>query len=140
MFEKEFAILGIEKTRDENEIRAAYRVKLQNTNPEDKPEEFKMLRAAYEEALKYARNGEEEQEQDERVIYTNGLTNNCVIDWMSRVIDVSETIEERNSVEKWTELLKDEACNAFDTYKEAGNRTTHLIGMINGSLKMKAAV
>lgn len=120
MFEKEFAILGIEKTRDENEIRAAYRVKLQNTNPEDKPEEFKMLRAAYEEALKYARNGEEEQEQDERVIYTNGLTNNCVIDWMSRVIDVSETIEERNSVEKWTELLRDEACNAFDTYKEAG--------------------
>ena len=47
-------ILGIEPTRDKKEITRAYREKLAVTNPEDKPEEFKELRNAYEEALKYA--------------------------------------------------------------------------------------
>ena len=48
-------ILGIEPTKDKKEITAAYRAKLSDTNPEDKPEEFKKLRNAYEEALKYAK-------------------------------------------------------------------------------------
>ena len=47
-------ILGIEPTKDKKKITRAYREKLVNTNPEEKPEEFKELRNAYEEALKYA--------------------------------------------------------------------------------------
>ena len=47
-------ILGIEPTKDKKAITAAYRQKLRQTNPEDKPEEFKALRAAYEEALALA--------------------------------------------------------------------------------------
>ena len=45
-----FGILGIEETRDEDEIRAAYRKLLLAANPEDDAEGFKRLRRAYEEA------------------------------------------------------------------------------------------
>ena len=47
-----FAILGIDKTKDEETIRNAYRELLQNTHPEENPEGFKRLREAYEGALK----------------------------------------------------------------------------------------
>ena len=47
-------ILGIEPTKDKTAITNAYRNKLRQTNPEDKPEEFKALRLAYEEALRLA--------------------------------------------------------------------------------------
>ena len=47
-------VLGLEPTKDKNAITAAYRQKLRQTNPEDKPEEFKALRTAYEQALAYA--------------------------------------------------------------------------------------
>lgn len=43
-------ILGIEPTKDKKAITAAYRAQLAHTNSEDKPEEFKALRATYEEA------------------------------------------------------------------------------------------
>lgn len=46
--------LGIAETADREEIKNAYRAKLMVTNPEDDPEGFKVLRAAYEEAVKAA--------------------------------------------------------------------------------------
>ena len=58
-------ILGIEKTKDENLIKAAYREKLRYVNPEDDEEGFKELRCAYEEAIEYA-SLPEEIETDEK--------------------------------------------------------------------------
>ena len=54
-----FQILGIEYTKDEHLIKNAYREKLAVTNPEDNPEGFKRLRAAYEEACRLAKQPEE---------------------------------------------------------------------------------
>lgn len=53
-----FNTLGIEATKEEKEIKKAYRDKLHTVNPEDDPNGFKILREAYEEALKYARQKE----------------------------------------------------------------------------------
>ena len=52
-----FKILDIEKTKDKMAIKQAYLSKLSETNPEDKPEEFMMLREAYEKALEYFEKG-----------------------------------------------------------------------------------
>ena len=48
-------ILEIEKTKDEEVIRNAYREKLRFVNPEDDQQGFMELRQAYEEALAYAK-------------------------------------------------------------------------------------
>jgi hypothetical protein len=58
-------ILGIEPTKDKKAITNAYRQKLRQTNPEDKPEEFKALRTAYEEALAFANQEDAAPVRDE---------------------------------------------------------------------------
>lgn len=118
MYENEFRVLEIEKTRDEAAIRMAYRQKLMVTNPEDKPEEFKQLRAAYEAALKYAKEGEPEQ-QEEAVFFTQGLSESPVTKWMDQVREVCSLPQKRYSVDEWRKLLSEDACNDFDTSGEA---------------------
>jgi|GEM_PF-5922118 len=49
-----WGILLIEPTQDKKMIRKAYAQQLRQTNPEDDPEGFQRLRAAYEEALQVA--------------------------------------------------------------------------------------
>lgn len=61
--------------RIKKQITTAYRTKLMQVNPEDKPEEFKALRTAYEEALAYAQQPDAEPARDESPV---GL-------WMERV-------------------------------------------------------
>ena len=46
-----FQILKTDKTKDKDIIKRAYLMNLQNTNPEDKPEEIMQLRLSYEKAL-----------------------------------------------------------------------------------------
>jgi len=70
-----WSLLGIAPTKDKKEITAAYRSQLAHTNPEDKPEEFKALRAAYEEALALADKADEMPARDESPV---GL-------WMERI-------------------------------------------------------
>ena len=52
-----WATLGIEPTNDTLEVKRAYAGRLKQVHPEDDPEGFQALRAAYEQATNMARNG-----------------------------------------------------------------------------------
>ncbi|SFR55793.1 tetratricopeptide repeat protein [Anaeromicropila populeti] len=108
-------ILGLEKTKDQNRIKQAYREKLVQVNPEDNPEGFKELRGAYEAAVQYAQGNEEEEinEPWEK-------TGNPVIDaWMEQVSDTYCSISRRIDPKEWKKLVEDEVCTALDTSIEA---------------------
>lgn len=100
-----WTILGIEPTRDKKAITAAYREKLAYTNPEDKPESFKALRAAYEEALELAH----------QVVEDPGRKENPVDVWLERVRTLYDDFARRIRREYWMELLADDVCVALDT-------------------------
>ena len=103
-----FLVLGIEPTKDERMIKNAYREKLAVTNPEDDPEGFKRLRAAYEEASVYAkRSDEEEESQAERDTTPSGL-------WVERVTEIYTSIRSRQNLELWKALFDDDIFMALE--------------------------
>ena len=105
-FMRIFKILGIEPTKNEMEIKEAYLNKLSDTNPEDKPEEFMQLRKAYEEAIEYANQEDEED--------TNEIDNTEIGLWMAKVREVYNNFRARNDINAWSELLKDDVCQNID--------------------------
>lgn len=98
-------VLGIEPTKDKKAITAAYRQKLRQTNPEDKPEEFKALRAAYEEALALADQNDMDAVCDESPV---GL-------WTEAVSALYRNFSARIDPEQWKKLLQKDVCIALDT-------------------------
>lgn len=97
-------ILKIEPTKDKRAITRAYRDLLTGVNPEEKPEEFKMLRNAYEEALAYAE--QEEAPEGEKT----------PIDlWVDALNALYMDLGKRRDVQAWQELLSEEVCIALDT-------------------------
>lgn len=98
-------LLGIEPTKDKKTITAAYRAQLAHTNPEDKPEAFKELRSAYEEALALAEQESAALARDESPV---GL-------WMERIRELYADFARRIQPECWEELLSDDVCMALDT-------------------------
>jgi len=104
-----WVVLGIEQTKDEEAIHAAYREKLQLVHPEEHPEEFMQLRAAYDEALSYARKTEEDEEGPSTPIDL----------WICRVEEVYNDISRRVSVDEWKALLADEVCQGLDSRIDA---------------------
>ena len=106
-----FKILGIEPTKNEMEIKEAYLNKLSDTNPEDKPEEFMQLRKAYEEAIEYANQEDEED--------TNEIDNTEIGLWMAKVREVYNNFRARNDINAWSELLKDDVCQNIEIKTDA---------------------
>lgn len=98
-------ILGIEPTKDKKAITDAYRQKLRQTNPEDKPEEFKALRAAYEEALTLADRDDAEPVRDESPV---GL-------WMEAIGKLYDDYASRIDPAPWKELMNSDVCIGLDT-------------------------
>lgn len=98
-------ILGIEPTKDKKAITAAYRQKLRHTNPEDKPEEFKALRMAYEEALAFADQANSAPVRDESPV---GL-------WMEAIKKLYDDYASRIDPACWKELMDSDVCIGLDT-------------------------
>ena len=98
-------ILGIEPTKDKKAITEAYRRKLRQTNPEDKPEEFKALRTAYEEAIAFADQADTEIVRDESPV---GL-------WMEGVAKLYDDYASRIDPACWKELMDSDVCIGLDT-------------------------
>jgi len=96
-------ILGIEPTKDKKAITAAYRQKLRRTNPEDKPEEFKALRAAYEEAMALA--DQEEAVRDESPVGR----------WIEAIAQLYENYASRINPDCWKMLCTSDVCVGLDT-------------------------
>lgn len=100
-----WSVLGIEPTKDKKAITAAYREKLLQVNPEDKPEEFKALRGAYEEAMKYAQQPQAapigEKTPPEQ--------------WYDRIRGLYDDFAARIRPENWEALLRDDFSTALDT-------------------------
>ncbi len=112
-------ILGIEETKDEEQIKNAYRDKLRFVNPEDDQEGFMELRHAYEEAIAYANQVVFDNEEQEEVF--QGKKNDVDL-WIDRVDRIYEDVALRIDEEKWKVLLKDEVCDNLDTELEAGEK------------------
>lgn len=115
-----FHILEIEKTKDETLIKNAYRMKLASTNPEEKPEEFKRLRTAYEEALVYARKTEEEDQEDSMI--TAEELDSPAAGWIQKVNSVYSSIKRRLDENEWRELLADNICSDLEYSEEIQKR------------------
>lgn len=104
-----FSILGIEETREEKAIKAAYREKLAVTNPEDNPEGFKRLRQAYEEALALERQPETKP-QEEDTTETG--------QWVAQAAGLYGTLNGRQDLEGWKELFTQDIYLSLDGEEE----------------------
>ncbi len=93
-------ILGIDPTADKAAITAAYRSRLSGANPEDDPEAFKQLRAAYEQALALAKQA---------AAADNGTLNEADR-WVAQVDEVYRDIHRRRDTAEWQRLLNEEYC------------------------------
>ncbi|MBQ6454104.1 MAG: tetratricopeptide repeat protein, partial [Coriobacteriales bacterium] len=105
-----WAILGIESTKDEAAITAAYHNKLKLVHPEEHPQEFMELRRAYESALAAAK---QEQEQG-----TMGELSPLDA-WIARVQEIYQDYPQRIDTQVWRELLDDEVCQSLDSRRDA---------------------
>lgn len=96
-----FQILGIEETKDEKQIKNAYRGKLSVTNPEDDPEGFKRLRAAYEEACRLAGESGGTREEQVRDTTPSGL-------WLEKAAEIYGNIHTRQDLQRWEKLFAED--------------------------------
>ncbi len=109
-----FEILGIEETKEEEEIRAAYRRKLVSVNPEDNPEGFKQLREAYEKALSLAGQKEEEGQGNAEKKEPDGPAGL----FLKEVEEVYRSLSSRLDLEAWERVLKNELLDDLELGEE----------------------
>ncbi|GKX67054.1 tetratricopeptide repeat protein [Inconstantimicrobium mannanitabidum] len=107
-----WSILGIDPTKDKALIKQAYMEKLSVFHPEDDPEGFKKLRAAYEALIKSV---DEEEEPKEIDFSPEGI-------WMHRVEELYNDFELRIDEENWRQLLQDPVCFQLDSSEDISNR------------------
>lgn len=125
-----FQILRIEQTKDERAIRDAYRQKLTVTNPEDNQEGFKQLRAAYEEACRFAKENDAEEQEKQRDTTPSGL-------WVEKAAAIYGNIRTRQDVEQWKKLFEEDC---FLALEEEENCRVKLLCFLMNHFKLPTEV
>ena len=106
-----FDILGIETTKEEKDIKKAYRKKLHAVNPEDDPNGFKQLREAYEEALKYVRKKENQIE-----------SLSPAEEFICRCEKLYDDFYRRIDEQEWEQLFSEDICVSLESGEEVRQR------------------
>ena len=117
-----FYVLGIEPTKDERIIKNAYREKLVITNPEDDPEGFKRLRAAFDAANAYAAEQEDETTEEEVDLTPSGR-------WVAKVADIYKNIKTRCNPDCWKPLFEEDVFISLEDEEEC--RTKLLVFLMD---------
>lgn len=104
--------LEIDKTQNEDDIKKAYRNKLSVTNPEDNPEMFKKLRAAYEDAINYARKKD--------LVTQPSNNRDIILDSYERELkELYDDFFSRINSSNWIKIINSEYYVALDSSKAA---------------------
>ncbi len=103
-------VLGIEKTKSQEEIVEAYRAQLEHNNPEENQEGFMALRDAYEKALQYAKS-----EDDEFAVLFEEASN------------IYGSLSKRINLENWKKILQDPLFQGLDTRIDGETKLIHFL-------------
>lgn len=115
-------VLEIEETKDEEQIRQAYREKLSLVNPEEDQAGFMRLREAYEQALLFAGETDEADSGDE------ALKDGDETDrWLYQITRIYEDVEKRRNPDKWKEAFDADICRQMDLDSEISERLLRYI-------------
>ncbi len=107
-----FDILEIEVTKDEDAIKKAYREALRKHNPEDDPEGFKAVRAAFEKAIAYATATDDAMDDDETDV---------IKIFINKLVELYSCYRDRIDPAKWEELLSMDVVDDIETAEEVRN-------------------
>jgi tetratricopeptide (TPR) repeat protein len=123
-----WTILGIEETRNKKEIKKAYARQLKIYHPEDDPNGFMRLRAAYEEALRLSAflpgNKDNEEENQPSLINPAELDHNptgrkndtgCCSS-LDKAMAIYNDIIKRRDVECWKELFMGFSLDEYEQF------------------------
>ena len=114
-------ILGIKKTKDEDEVKAAYRKKLAGVNPEDNPEGFMELRKAYEDAV-YEINHSDDESYDDAEIGSGKKGNKddeIKDELVKKMSDIYHNFKRRINPDEWEKLFETDDFVSLETSEEA---------------------
>ena len=123
----DWTVLGIEPTADKKAITKAYRTQLMHTNPEDKPEEFKVLRETYEQALSWASRQEDAAKNAKSAqAAAEGDPEALVAEaaktpeeqWLSQLTALYANFQKRIDPALWRNLLTQDVAVALDSRPE----------------------
>lgn len=113
-------ILGIEETKNKDELKKAYRTRLTGVNPEDDSEGFMQLRRAYEEAVRLA---DEQTASDSMVVENED-------ELISKLDAIYRDFDRRIDIDTWIELFNSDEFVSLETSEESfdtlmGHLMTH---------------
>ena len=109
-----WSVLGIEPTKDEQEIVNAYRTKVVTVNPEDDQDGFMRLREAFEMAMNFARE-DDIQNEDGGVSGKPEEEKTDIDRHIDKLDEIYSDISKRTNLDLWKEWLADPICSELDT-------------------------